>query len=187
MKLKQYCRYKMDFSGKWSGVCAGFMGLSFFLRIFYYFGMINLQDHDSGGLFIQLILPLVLCGAFMILFSAVKWNAPGVYAIIGCVFCLMLMIWNFSSGDVLRILLSVLGYVAVGVLLVGTAGGYLPTTLPAAVLIALMLIIRIFAYSIDCSGIGEYVMEFSEVGILVSLLGCVKSMKPHVKAEEVKE
>ena len=44
LKLKQYVRYEMCFDGSFPGICVGFMGLSFFLRACYYFGVVNLLD-----------------------------------------------------------------------------------------------------------------------------------------------
>lgn len=177
MKLKQYVRFGIDFSGTWSRICAAFMGLSFFLRIVNYFGLLNLHDCGSWEKFIYLIFPMIVCIAFMILFSAIKWNAPGIYAIIGCVFCLLLMIWNISTGGALRIFLSVLVYVVLSVALLATAGGYVPSAIPATLLIFLVLICRILIYSLNQDGLSAYLLEISELSILVSLLGFTGSLK----------
>ena len=61
MKLKQFVRYEMNFNGFAANVCAGSIGLSFFLRILYYFGLVNLKDIGAEETFFFLILPWVQC------------------------------------------------------------------------------------------------------------------------------
>ncbi len=184
MKLKQYIRYEMDFQCGWAMCCGGFIGLSFFLRALYYFYFVNLQDVGGAEQFFCLILPLLLCFVFVLLFRILKWNAPGIFAILGSCFCLLLMFWNFSSGDFLRALLSVILYIAASVILLGTAGGYLPSRLPAAAVFAGMLLLRFMLYSGKESGIAAWVLELSALSVLVSLLALCLCLKPRVKRNE---
>jgi len=181
VQLKQYIRYEMNFIGKWANICMGSIGISFFLRVLYYFGFVNLQDIGGGEIFLHLILPLLVFSVFIVLFRVIKWNAPGIYAIVGCVICLMLMIWNFSSGDFLRVFLSVLMYLAASVLLLATAGGYLPNKAPASIVFAGMLLFRVFLYSKGQSGIPAYIIEFSSVFMLLALFALTLCFKPHEK------
>ena len=181
MQLKQYVRYEMFFSGKWANVCMGSIGISFFLRVLYYFGIVNLMDIGGGEIFFNLILPLFVFGVYIALFRVVKWNAPGIYAIVGCVICLMLMIWNFSSGDFLRIFLSVLFYIAASVLLLGTAGGYLPSKAIVSIVIGLILFFRVLLYWKGQDGIPAYITEVSSVFMLISLLALTFCFKVREK------
>jgi len=186
LKLKQYVRYGMDFTCKWSGLCIILMGLSFFLRIVYYFGLVNLEDIGGGEVFGCLILPLIVCGTFIILFRALKWNAPGIYAILGAFLCILLLIWNFSSGDGLRIILSVPAYIASAIILLATAGGYIPTKLPAALLLAVIFLCRSCFYSFDDSGLVSLVLEISVLSMIASLVVLSLCFTPHISAKEHK-
>lgn len=181
MQLKQYCRYGMVFNGNWANLCMGSIGISFFLRMLYYFGIVNLQDVGGGELFIQLILPLLVFTIYIILFRVLKWNAPGIYAIVGSVICLLLMIWNFSSGDILRILLSIIVYLAAAVLLLGTAGGYLPSKTIVSGVFAVILFFRVLLYTKGQSGIPACIMEFSSVLMILSLWALTFCFKAHEK------
>lgn len=181
MQLKQYVRYEMLFSGKRANICMGSIGISFFLRALYYFGIVNLQDIGGGEVFLSLILPLFVFSIFIVLFRVIKWNAPGIYAIVGCVICLLLMIWNFSTGDFLRIFLSVLVYLLASVLLLATAGGYLPIKAPATIVFAAILLFRVLLYSKGQGGISQLVIEFSSVFAILSLLALTLCYKPHEK------
>ena len=96
MQLKQYVRFDMNFSGNWPKICMGTIGISFFLRVLYYFGIVNIQDIAGGEVFLFLILPLFVFCVFIALFRVLKRNVPGIYGIIGCVMCLMLMILSHS-------------------------------------------------------------------------------------------
>ncbi len=181
MKLKQYVRYEMDYRGNWSAASAVFMGLSFFLRVLYYFGFINLKDIGAGEVIFSLILPLLLCGTFLVFFSLLKWNAPGLFAIAGVVFCLLLMGWNFSSGNVLRILLSIFLYVFAAVILFATALGYLPGKLPSTAVFGVIFGCRILLFSFSASGIASLSLEFSALFLLLSLLALTRCFVLHTK------
>ena len=181
MQLKQYVRYEMVFNGKWANICMGSIGVSFFLRVLYYLGVVNLQDISGGVLFLQLILPLLIFSIFIALFRVAKWNAPGVYAIVGCAICLLLMFLNFSTGDVLRIFLSFLVYLAAAVLLLGTAGGYLPWKAPVSICFALVLLFRLLLYSKEQTGFPAHIMEISSLCMIVSLLALTFCFKVREK------
>ena len=181
MQLKQHVRYDMHFNGTWANICMGSIGISFFLRALYYFGIVNLQDIGGGEVFLCLILPLLVFSVFIALFRIIKWNAPGIYAIVGCVICLLLMMWNFSTGDILRIILSVLVYFLGSVLLLATAGGYLRIKAPATIVFAAILLFRVLLYTKDQNGFSELVIEFSSFFAILSLLALTLCFKPHGK------
>lgn len=186
VKLKQYTRYQIDFGGKWILPAAICMGLSFFLRVVYYFGLTNIFSYDTGTIILQIILPLLFCAGYIVLLRAVKLNAPGVFAILGTAFCLLLMIWNFSSGDVLRILLSVVFYLFSGLVLLATAGGYLPGRLLSSAVFLVLLIFRFMLYRPSGSQIGQMVLEISVLCIPASLFcltRCLKEAKSRTKID----
>lgn len=186
VKLKQYTRYQIDFGGKWILPAAICMGLSFFLRVVYYFGLTNIFSYNTGTIILQIILPLFLCAGYIVLLRAVKLNAPGVFAIIGAAFCLMILIWNFSTGDILRILLSVVFYLFSGLVLLATAGGYLPGRFLSSAVFLVLLIFRFMLYRPSGTQIGQMVLEISILCIPASLFcltRCLKEGKNRTKID----
>lgn len=177
MKLKQYIRYQMNFRGRWLMPAKVLMGLSFFLRIVYYFGLTTFADHTFGEVLFFMILPLLTCGAYIVVMSSMKLNAPPVYGIIGAVMCLLLVIWSFSCGDAVRTVLSVLIYLVAGAVLVLTSLGFLPGKLLSSVLFAVPLACRLLFYR---NGIAlfDWCLEISVLTMLASLFCLTRCFKP---------
>lgn len=168
MKLKQYTRYQMNFQSKWTQVCGGLMGFSFFLRLIYYFGLTNIYDIGFVEILTTMILGTALCLAYLITLSVMRLNAPGVYGVLGAVHCFLLILGTLSTGDFGRILLAVLWYaLAAGVLLL-TVGGYLPGKLLASLMFVIPILVRFFVYDLGRVNLLQWVREF---GILVALVG----------------
>lgn len=168
MKLKQYTRYQINFNSKWTSVCGVLMGISFFLRLIYYFGLTNIYDVGFVEILTTMILGTALCLAYLITLSVMRLNAPGVYGILGAVHCFLLVMGTFSSGDAVRIVLAVLWYaLAAGVLLM-TVGGYLPGRLLSSLMFIIPALVRFFAFDLGHVGLLQWVREF---GVLFALVG----------------
>lgn len=168
MKLKKYTRYQIDFNSKWISVCGVLMGVSFFLRLIYYFGLTNIYDVAFVEVLSTMILGTALCLAYLITLSVMRLNAPGVYGILGAIHCCLLIFGTFSSGDALRIVLAILWYaLAAGVLLM-TVGGYLPGRLLSSLMFIIPTIVRFAAYDLGHVGLLQWVRE---VGVLIALVG----------------
>lgn len=176
MKLKIYKRYMLDFRSKWLMPSALLMGLSFFCRIVYYFGLTNLSTCSFGEVVFYMVLPLLLCGGYVVAMSALKLNAPGIYGMLGAGLCLLMIVWSFPTGDVLRIILSVIVYAAAGIVVVATTGGYLPGKLLSSVLFAMPLICRFLFYRKGLS-IFDWFLELSVLSLLVSLFCLTRCLK----------
>ena len=84
--MKRYHVYRMNFGSEWLRRSAMCMGMSIFLLAAYYLGMHDLAEFTGGHLFLNLWLPLVLAIGFVVLLCVVKWDAPGLYAIVCAVF-----------------------------------------------------------------------------------------------------
>jgi hypothetical protein len=177
MKLKQYVRYQMNFRGRWLMPAKVLMGLSFFLRIVYYFGLTTFADHSFGEVLFFMILPLLICGAFIVTMSSLKLNAPPAYGIIGGLMCLLLVIWSFFCGDTLRTVLAVLVYLASGAILVLTSMGYLPGKLLSSLLFAVPLACRILFYR-EGIALFDWCLEISVLTMLASLFCLTRCFKP---------
>lgn len=181
--MKQYHRYKIDFDSEavvWSGVC---MGVSIFALVAYYLGLERGAMLGAGAKLIHLWLPLVLCTVYTLLLRIFRWNAPGLYAVFGCLFCLLLMISLFSCGNVLRIVLGVIGYLLCGALLVFAAGGYLPGRLPASVGFGVILAVRLLCFDLGkISGL-DWIPEIAQLCMIAGLMLLPIGMIPGSKKQ----
>lgn len=185
MNWKQYARYQMDFKGKWANTSAVLMGLSFFLRVVYYFGLTNLSACGVGEILFHMALPLLLCGVYIALLSGAKLNAPGIYGMIGAALCVLMVLWGFSTGSVVRVILGLICYLFAGAVLVATAGGYLPGMLLASALFAVPVFVRFFFFDLGKIGIFDWFLEASVLIHLASLFCLTRSLKP-VRSRAVK-
>lgn len=183
MKLKRYDRYVMDFKGKWVTRSAALMGVSLFVRVVYFFGLMNFTQCSGAQIVFDMVLSMGLCSVFLAFMSAMRRNAPGLYAILATGFLILTMITTFSSGDALRIVLAVLGYSAAAVALIATVGGYLPNRLLSSLLLLLVLVIRLFSYDLGNLGVFQWVLEISWLLVLASLFCLSRAWIPVKKTE----
>lgn len=185
MQLKQYDPYAVDFKSKWATRCGALLGVSLFVRVVYFFGIKNILECSAGQVIFDMILTMGLCVGFLVLFSAMRRNVPGLYALMGAGFCLLLMISTFSRGNVLQIILAILGYLLAGGVLVITVSGYLPGKLLSSVMFLLPLILRFLAFDLGKIGLFTWVIEFSWLLILAAMFCLTRALKP-VKRNETK-
>lgn len=149
MKRKLTYKYHMDFNGKPHQAAAAFMGGAFFLRIAYHFGFTRPEEAGFVNLLLYLILPLLLEGAFMVMLRGLRVNLPGTYTIMGAAYCVILLLQSFQSGSLLRIVLSVVAYLACAAVLVGTGWGLLSKSLTTGIILV-TLAVRLLVF--DLSG-----------------------------------
>lgn len=168
MKLKQYCRYLVDFNSKWVEACSILMGLSFFACLVHYFAIVSIRDVGAVELIFALLMGIILCGGFVVCLACLHLNAPGLYALIGAIQCLCILILSFTSGDALRIVLSLLWYVFAALVLLATAGGYLPGRLLASFVFFLPVVVRILFYGIGALSLLDWTRELT---VLCTLAG----------------
>ena len=178
MQLKQYERYVIDFKGKWIRKCAAIMGVSLFIRVVYFFGLMNFSECGVMQIIFDMVLCMGLSVAFLVFIAALRQNAPGLYALMGCGFILLMMITTFSSGNALRIILAILAYSGAAVVLLGTVGGYVPGKMLATLTLLLPTIIRFLAYDLGKLGLFTWVLEISRLLVVISLLCFVWTLKP---------
>ena len=140
-------KYRMDPEGKWHLGATAMMGVAFFLRAAYYFGFTRPENTGGFEMAMFLILPMVLELAFMVMIRGVKLNLPGVYGIMGAVFCAVLAVQGIMIGGVLRIILSIIGYLICGAALVGVGWGLLSKSLGVTALL-LTFTVRLLAFDL---------------------------------------
>ena len=156
---KQYCRYLINFESKWIQGCSILMGLGFFSCLLYYFAIASLRDVGAVELIFALLMGIVLCGGFVVCITCLRLNAPGLYGIIGAVECLCILFLAFTTGDVVRILLSVVWYIPAAFVLLRTVGGYLPGRLLAAVMFFVPVVVRVLFFDLGSIDILAWVRE----------------------------
>ena len=169
MQLKQYARYQINFFGKWVTAAGAFMGLSVFLRIVHYFGIHMITDFGTGDIVMHLAIPTVLSAVYIYLLSGARWNAPGIYGVFAAVFCLLLIIWNFSSGNVLRIVVSILWYLMAGTVCLATVGGYVPGTFLSFLFFSIPFGLRVFLFDLPLPGVSELFGECADLCLIAAL------------------
>ena len=190
MRLKQYERYQIDFCGKWVTAAGGFMGLSVFLRIVQYFGVHMITDFGVGDIVLHLAIPTLFSALFIYLLHGIRWNAPGVYGILGAAFCLLLIIWNFFSGNVLRIVASLIWYLIAGTVFLGTTAGYVPGRFLAFLSLTLPLGMRVLFYDLPFPAFSDLFGECADLCLIASLalfpFALIPGKKPEAQDSERK-
>ena len=170
MKMKQYHRYHIKFSGAWYNASCVFMGMSLFLMAIYYLGLTALADHGAAKSIFCLFLPLAATGGYIVLLRVLRWDAPGIYAMLGAFLCLLMIIGLFFTGNVIRILLGILWYAVCGFLLLAYAAGFLPEKLPVGVVFGIAIAVRVLFFSLGklslIGWIGEGATLFALAGLL---------------------
>ena len=184
MKLKQYCRYLVDFESKWTQACSILMGLGFFSCILYYFAIASLRDVGAIELIFALLMGIAVCGGFVVCVTCLRLNAPGLYALMGAVQCLCILILSFTTGNAVRIVLSVLWYVLAAVILLGTAGGYLPGRLLAGLMFFVSVVVRILFFDLGVLDILSWVRELSILFILAGIGSFAMGLHPGKRIRE---
>lgn len=181
MNLKQYHRYRMNFQCKASYFSTVCVGASLFLLSLYYFLIRELSSITVAEAIFSLTVPMILSIGFIVLMRFVKLDAPGLFAIICTVMLLFLMIGLFSAGSVIRAILGCVWYALCALILIGTAGGYLPGKLPATLMFSAAILARVVFFTIRLRGIGSMVLEGSSLLLLLALASlprCFQSAKP---------
>ncbi len=164
----QIKRYRMDFDGKGVSAAGIFFGIAFLFRMVYYFGFARFFDAGVGEVLFWLILPGLLELGAIVLLRGLRFNAPGVYGILGALECLLLIVMCFGYGSILRTILGVLAYLVCGGLIFACSAGWLSKEIASFFLI-LISAIRILAFELPC-----LIRNFRSPEILCSLAGmCV--------------
>lgn len=154
------------------------MGLSVFLRMLCYFGLTNLGDLGFGSVLFVVILPLLLSVGQIVVLRLLRWDAPGIHAILAAVLCLLLLIGTFFTGSVLRILLGVLWYGLSAAVILACAGGYLPGRLPAAGMLWIAALVRLLAFDLGSLSLTGWIGEASVLLAICAYACLILAMEP---------
>ena len=122
LKFEKNMSCRLASRGKWGNLAAAWMGLSFFLRMVWYFGLMNFNDLSGGEITLRVVLPLLIAVGFILMLKIKAFGLPlaaGVGAVVYAVsyfFCETMTFGGVLSGILLLataglILAAVLGYV----------------------------------------------------------------------------
>lgn len=182
--MKQYYRFRMNFDGMWMKASTFCMGLSLLLLAIYYFGMTEFGEHGVAEILLLLCIPLALTIAFIVLLTVLRWDAPGIYGILGAVFCIIFLITTIFSGNVIRMALGAVWYILSAVVYLAVTGGYLPGKLPGAAVFAIAMIARILFVGGDLTSLKGLASEGSTLVAMAGLMFLPLSMIPANASKE---
>lgn len=153
LKLAKTMSCRVAARGRWGNSAAAFMGLSFFLRMVYYFGLMNFNDLPVFEIVFRVALPLLVSIAFILMLKVKALNLPIVAGVICAVFAVnYFFAENMSFGGILSGVLVL----AMAVLIVGAVLGYVPERkwllwAGTAVLAFRVLFVDLFGYLLPLS------------------------------------
>lgn len=169
--MKQYNRYVMNPDGKWTKASVLCMAGALFTLAVYYFGLRGLISVGFLEAVFCLFLPLIIMAGYIALIHFMKWNAPGLFAIMGLLLCVFLFFATFGSGSFLRIILGLFAYPLSALILVACAGGYLPGKQPAVFAFPIVCFFRVIL-NLGRIGLFGWVYELSAI-LTLAALGCL--------------
>ena len=174
--MKKYHRYRMDFESNWLRWSATFVGIAMFLRVIRYIGIEYLED--PRALVWDLWVPVGVGLLYTVLLRGFRFNAPGIYAIIGILMCFSLLSGVFAAENALRTVLGLFGYIFCCAILVICTGGLLPGRLPAAVCFGALFGCRILLFDLGrISGL-DWMTTLADWGFLLALVCLPMGMVP---------
>ncbi len=166
---KRAVRMNVNFSGNWVRNATLCMAASLFLRAVYYLGLTNFMDIGFFETVFCALLPLFLSGAFVVLLSGLRRNAPQLYGLMGALFCFFAIIASFYTGNVFRIILAVVWYaIAAGVVYLSSIGRLRNKSLSVAVCV-IPMVVRVVIFDIGRLGIVQWILELSGLFMLAAL------------------
>ena len=161
MKLTRSARCHIRMDSKWVYFSAICMGISFFIRTAYYFGLVNLRDLDIISLIAEVILPMIIAAGYLIMIKGLRINSPALFGGLICV---------YSINYLLLTELNVSGVFG-GVLLITVAGiflatglGFISVRMPILVAAGILALFRLFV--IDIVG---YLLPIDQFSLLTYL------------------
>ena len=181
--MKGYNRCIMDLDGKWSRASLLCMAGALFALAAYYFGLVGLSAIGFLEAVFCLFLPLLLMVGYIVLIRFYRWNAPGLFAIMGLFFCLFLFFGTFGTGNILRIILGVIWYPLSALILVAAAAGGFSAKKPAVFVFPIAIFFRLIVFGLGRIGLVGWVYEISAALTLISL-ACLMMSFENKKARQ---
>ena len=153
LKLSKSMTCDLGAGSTWGQRAAAWMGLSFFLRMVYYFGFMNLKDVPTVEIVFSVVLALAISVAFILMLKLKKLNHPMAAAGLGLAFAVNYFLterMNFGGVVSAILVLAMAGMILAAVL------GYIPERkwllwTGMAVVVFRVLFVDLFGYLLPLS------------------------------------
>ena len=158
LKLSKTTTCRLNARGIWGERAAAWMGLSFFLRMVYYFGLKNLNDIPGFEIAFSVVLPLIISVAFILVLKLPKLTHPMAAAGLAVAFAVNYFFteqMNFGGVLCAILVLAMAGLVPAAVL------GYVPER--KGLLYAGMAVLAFRVLFVDLIG---YLLPLSELKLI---------------------
>ena len=153
LKLSKSMTCRLAAGDKWAEKAAAWMGLSFFLRMVYYFGFRNLKDVPGFEIAFSVVLPLAVSVAFILMLKLPKLSHPVAAASLSLAYGV-----NYFFAEQMNFggVFSGILVLALGGLILAAVLGYVPERkwllwTGAAVLGVRVLFVDLFGYVLPLS------------------------------------
>ena len=168
--MKQYHQYHMNFGSDWLNFSALFMGISLFLSALYYLGFTNFKDVPTWELIICFWVPVAIGFTYLVLLRVKQLNAPGAFAIMGAVICIVLLLQSFTVGGAGQGIVCLPLYLLCAIVLLVIMGGYFPAKLPAMLMFGITIGVRIVLFDLVGMTLSQWITEGATLACLASML-----------------
>ena len=158
LKLSKSMTCDLGAMGTWGQRAAAWMGLSFFLRMVYYFGLKNLNDIPGFEIVFSVVLPLIISVAYILVLKLPKLTHPMAAAGLAVAFAVNYFFteqMNFGGVLCAILVLGMAGLVPAAVL------GYVPER--KGLLYAGMAVLAFRVLFVDLIG---YLLPLSELKLI---------------------
>ena len=109
LKLAKNMSCRLAARGHWGSLAAAWMGLSFFLRMVFYFGLTNFNDLGATELIFRVALPLLISVAFILVLKIKALGNALTAGILSVLFAVnYFLAENMSLGGVLLLHLIII-------------------------------------------------------------------------------
>ncbi len=175
MKLKQVVRYRLDFDARAVTTSSVLMALAFFLQAVYFFGFADLRHIGFFAIAFQLILPMLVEIAWLVLLRGVRLNAPGLFGILGAVLCALIMVQTVVTGEILGAIFSVPTLLLAGLLVLAVTGGMMTSCVPAVIVCIATIAARVLFGGLPL--LLPEVAALCSIGAVAAIFGALEDPK----------
>lgn len=184
MKRKELVHFTLHGTGQATDLSSALMGVAMFLPVIDFVAVRGLSACGGWEIFSGLVLPLLLCGAWLVLVRLFHWADARAFGILGAAVCVLLALQLFSCGDGFRIVGGLIWYLLTGALLVLAVFGYFSIRPLLFATVFLPALLRLWMLIGACSGWNGFLRSLPDISAVCMLfaLSCLPVMlKPEQK------
>lgn len=169
MKRNNVVHFTLHATGQAADLSSALMGAAMFLPVIDFVAVRGLSDCGAWQIISGLILPLVLCGAWLVLIRLLHCCDARIFGMLGAAVCVLLALQLFSCGDGFRIAGGLLWYLLAGALLILTVFGYLSIRTLLFAVSFLPALLRLWLLIGACSSWSGFVGSLPDISALLML------------------